>query len=58
MKNLKRAKGKTSGKKYAPVPPAKSNGWQKVCTHQEKRQNTQTKEKAAYSQAKSPYVKE
>ena len=36
MTNLERAKGKAGGKKYAPAPLVKSNGWQKVRTHQEK----------------------
>ena len=45
MTNLERVKGKTGGKKYAPVPQAKSSGWQKVRTHQEKGKRRKQKKK-------------
>ena len=58
MTNLERAKGKAGGKKYAPAPPAKSNGWQKVRTHQEKDKRRKQKKEPRIAKTNSPYVKE
>ena len=58
MTNFERAKGKAGGKKYAPAPPVKSNGWQKVRTHQEKDKRHKQMKKFRKNQIKSLNVKE